>query len=325
MTIRINFFFAILCFLSSCQNNTKTVPEKKEKEVTSIATKANPDLQYNYKTHNLFGKVKSVTCTKYQQFVPSSELDILVTKIDLKFDKKGVLVEEAVYLQDNELNYRQKYLSDKMGNRILTESYDEKDSLVYRNQYTLNKQGLPVLVRYEQTNNPELLNDESRYKYETISDTLIVYYYYSKRYKDFSGNKTVKRYEKGNLVSSTEYKGKTIEKQIFYDYDERNNLIREDEKIGYSTTDYTYDKNNRVIHDIFYYKTTNRTFDSTTLYDAFGNIIKYERIDNGVFDNKSSYKDEFTYDAKNNWVKRERYKLNGTKISTLERRIEYYP
>lgn len=39
---------------------------------------------------------------------------------------------------------------------------------------------------------------------------------------------------------------------------------------------------------------------------------------------KPSYYDILTYDSQNNWIKRERFRLNGSKISVLERRITYY-
>lgn len=84
-----------------------------------------------------------------------------------------------------------------------------------------------------------------------------------------------------------------------------------------------YDKNNREIYwkiDSFDYNIKREIKRS---YDDFGNITEKKQIENGRLDETISYKYVYVHDEKNNWIRQARYKLNGNKVSSLERKITF--
>lgn len=320
------FFFLFLLSLStlSCQNIQKKEIKNNANEIVSIASKPNPEYQYNSKTFNLYGKVESIKCIYYEQFVPSSEIDNYVTKIDLMLDQKGNITAETMYLQDNEINYMDQYFYDKMGNRCKTVSYKKDDDLSFTKEVSLNKESLIELEKFTEPNDSRM-NYQKNYQYETISDSLVTYYCNSIPEDSFNGMKTVQVYNNHNLSSKTVYLGDEILRLTLYEYDNKNNLLVENEKIGHAYYEYKYNEKNKVIYELYKDDISNRTFEKKITYDKIGNIIKEEDYEDGELDEKKSFRDEFEYDNQNNWSKRIRYKLNGTKVSVLKREIKYYP
>jgi hypothetical protein len=211
------FSFWVLFSITSCSNVKKKegLIEDKSK-IVSVSEKAVPAYQKNYKTLNVKGKVKEIVCINYIQFVPNSDLDNNVTKMNYKFDTKGNIIEEICILKDDELNYRELYSYDKMNNALRTQGFDKKNNLIYIIKYSLNKQGFLVFQDYQE-DKPEH-SYKSYTKYEKITDTLVIYNTHT---TDGYNSREIERYKNGNLVSRDYYSDGKLSWRDEYKYDSR--------------------------------------------------------------------------------------------------------
>ncbi len=315
MKFSVSIIFLFL--LVSC-SKTKSEQEKAMSDIISVSEVAVPYYQKNYKTLNVNGNVKEIFCTDYVQFVPNSDFHTYIVKENYKFDSLGNIIEEIGLLENDKFKYRHVYTYDKMNNALKKQRFNEANELITEKKDSLNKQGLFISSYYYHrfegvTNNLK--------KYKIISDTIINSTLYTIQKGVIKDSlKEIKQFEDGNLIywlGSTEHK---------YKYDKNGNQIFQWLKHGLDTLVYhmEYDENNREIKWNVQRKGKIRN-EILKSYDEFGNIIK--RVfhdDKGEINDKPSYYDILTYDSQNNWIKRERFRLNGSKISVLERRITYY-
>lgn len=321
---------------------TSPEPEKEtivpfpDEPVVSVSGKVVKGYQRNWKTEGVKGKVKTIFCRYYKQFVPNSWLTNYVTKEHLTFDRNGNVLEQTRYLEDQVFSFRCKYGYDKLGNCLKTISLAEKsDSILFLDIKRLNKQGLFESSKY-MTRIP-VKTGSSKYKirtqgfrneYELISDSQVIYEDYEILGKKAvkSGFRNVENYESGNMMGSTTYsEGKLLSKAIMR-YDSRGNMLfrSDSSSFGIQVWKLEYDSNN---HQTYFsarddqsgvFNETHRTF------DKHGNQIKQVSYRKGILYERDSYTDTYTYDAQNNWTKRVRKKLNGELISVLKRKITYY-
>ncbi len=59
-------------------------------------------------------------------------------------------------------------------------------------------------------------------------------------------------------------------------------------------------------------------------YDSLGNQTGYIEQKSENIDDRHSYRYEYVYDNKGNWIKRTTTKLDGRLITSVERKLEYY-
>lgn len=296
-------------------------------DIISVSEVAVPYYQKNYKTLNVNGNVKEIFCTDYVQFVPNSDIGgSNIIKLQYKFDTLGNITEEICILKNDEFNYKYVYSYDKMNNALKRQSYDKENNLISIKKDSLNKQGLLVATDYYD----KITNESTRYirNYERISDTIMIYNTYSIE-KGIVQNDTTKyidKYENGNLIHRSDKSDKfKYRKELEYKYDKNGNQIFINETTASDNPIWQkeYDENNREIR--WSIQRNNQLIrEILKSYDEFGNQIKEEVHYKGELDDRSSYYDILTYDNHNNWIKRERFRLNGSKISVLERRITYY-
>jgi hypothetical protein len=296
--IRNILIVGIFCVLFSCS--------KSELNQEAEAEKINSEHQNNYKTLNVKGNVKSITCINYKQFIPDSLLSYLVTKEDFVFDTKGNAIEVSTYLEDEELAHKDVYQFDKMNNIIRIDSYSKDNEKKYTAYYFYNKQGGLLRLTNEKDN---IKTYEAIYTFEELTDDYEKY-----RFKD--GDYVVNIYSKGKKKSQTIYSNTNqVESQDVFKYDDAGRKIEKGSYQGNDTTKfvpdtwYTYDKSGRLIHDEGYYSHD---------YDQFGNVISK------AGNEKETFTSKYIYDKKNNWIKRTSYLSNGKLRSILERKIEYF-
>lgn len=327
----------VISFLSlnSCDNKDKhiSLEEESKIKIISVSRKKIPRFQKNYKTINLQGKVKSIVCTNYQQFVTNSELSNYITKVNYKFDQIGNAIEEITFLAPGEIFHYQYYYDD-MGNRIKSVKLDENSKKVVAIATSLlDEQGLELNNKSMELTKTKDYKDtirtiETIMKYKIITDTLLDYTFYEKsRPKDYIRN--IDYYKNGNLIKQINYSYGRAWVLSTYQYDEQNNKImwtESDPDSGSASRiwHFKYDKNNRQINwqvDSF---ENNFKREIKKSYDDYGNITEEIQIENGKINEKISFKSVYIYDKQNNWIKQTRYKLNGDKISVLDRKITYY-
>jgi len=326
-------YLLFICLLFSCsktQSPTDVLEMESQKKIPSVSKKKIPRLPNNYETVNVQGKVKSIICTNYQQSVQNSELSYLVTKVDYKFDEKGNVVDQVTHLADGESNHY-KYFYDDFGNRTKSIKLDQNNKKIVVAISLLNEKGSELnsksmeLVKtkdYQDT----IISIESITKFRLATDSIEDYISYRKHTpKDFIRN--IDYYSDGRLIRNvTIGVVKTIS---IYQYDNQNNKIMQTE--SYPDSDsiariwhYTYDKNNRETSwKIENYENKYRG-ENKKSYDDYGNITEEVHVENGKINEKISYKYVYVYDLQNNWIKQYREKLNGGKVSLLERKITYY-
>lgn len=328
-------FIILIFLLISCkksQSSLTTLEIESKKEIPSVSKKKIPRFQNNYQTLNLQGKVKSIVCTNYQQFVPNSELSNLVTKVDYKFNEKGNIIEEITYLAFGEIN-RYKYFYDDMGNRIKSIKFDKNNRNIVVAYSLLNEKGLVINAKSTELTKTKDYKDtiiifEDIFTYKVAIDTLLDYTYYDKlRPKDSIRN--FEYYKNGNLTKQISYSNGRAWGLLTFDYDKNNNKViqaeyEDDFEKPSRIWQYKYDINNREINWKIDSFENGFKREIKKSYDSFGNITEEIQIENDKINQKISYKYVYFYDQQNNWIKQSRYKLNGDKVSVLERKITYY-
>lgn len=289
----------ISCILFSCS--------KSEFNQEAPAEKVNDDVsQLNYKTLNVNGNVKSITCVNYKQFIPDSLLGAMVTKEDFVFDKKGNVVEEITYYGVEGVDHRNIYEYDKMNNFTRMDSYEKDGKKRYTILNSYNKQG-KLLMHTEEENN--IIREES-HTFEELTDN-------HEKYRLKDGKYVIKEYSEGRIKSITKYtRANQVEYQSVYKYNASGKTIEAGSYQDNDTTKfvpntlYTYDESGRLIQRQGY---------SSEVYDLYGNIISQ------VYENPlGTYTSKYIYDKKNNWIERITYLPNGKLRSILERKIEYF-
>lgn len=318
-----------LCLICSCSENKRNTVHTKvaENHVVSVSEKSIRNYQKNYSTLNVFGNVKEILCTKYVQFVPSSDLHNFVTKENYKFDKNGNNTHEESYLEDGKYGNLNEYYYDRMNNALLTVAFDEKRKEVYRMKDSLNHKG----YRVKQTNSVNL--NQQIYEYHFIKQTPSYIEYYTTISSNYNGLRTdfekwkystAERFDdNGNLISSSTITNGEEKIDFINKYDQKGNLV---EKVDYRfNAKWTHKyKDRKLIERRYTALDSNNNNEIVYDHDDFGNITKQVTKVNGVLDSKGTFTTQYTYDSKNNWITRTRLKPNGEKISFLERRITYY-
>lgn len=300
---------------------------QKENEVISKAKVSVPNFQKNYKTLNVKGNVKSIECINYQQFVPNSYLSNYFTKEDYKFDQRGNIVEETVYLLDEKFHYRYVYIFDQMDNCIQTQGYDEFGNSTFIKTKFLNEKGL--IFKDEIIEPNEKANYVSIYDYKTISDSIVIYNMSYQKINDTTNYHYVDTYENDKLIkrirsNDDDTPWVTVDK---YKYDQQGNQIfhSDSNKVQLHIWKFEYDDNNNMTR---WFTEINRSpkvrNEFIKSYDDFGNIIKEVNYKDNILNEQKSHTALYEYDKNGNWIKRTRFKLNGEKISILERKLEYY-
>lgn len=328
-------FIILIFLLASCkksQSPPTTLEIESQKKISSVSKKKIPRLQNNYETVNVLGKIKSIVCTNYKQFVSNSELSNLVTKVDYKFNVKGNVIEEITYLAFGEIN-RYKYFYDDMGNRIKSIKFDENKRNTVVDYSLLNEKGLVINTKSTELAKTKDYKDtiiifEDIFKYKVATDTLLDYTFYDKL-KPKDSIRSVNHYKNGNLTKNINYSNGRARGLSSYQYDKRNNKITYAEYEANSEKpsriwQFKYDKNDREINWKMDSFENNFKREIKKSYDNFGNITEEIQIENDKINQKISYKYVYVYDQQNNWIKQSRYKLNGDKVSVLERKITYY-
>ncbi len=321
-------FIVFLFALFSCKkSNHKTNLDNSEEKIISISKKSVPVYQRNYETLNIKGKVKSITCTNYQQFIPDSELKYFVTKQDYKFDKKGNVSEEMIYNEHDVLDQRKRYFYDDMGNCLKTESFDAKGKLDYSSTIILNEDGLFVSEEYIEQNMTKIYLRN----YMTITDSLIIYHLIRRENREGRGIKidsvlrAEKEYNNGNLIKETHYSNGRISSVEEFKYDPKGNMTLHSNTGSHLILwKFKYDENDRQINWYVQNEFNDMTREIKRTHDNEGNIVKEVSFVNGRLSEEESFINSYVYDKYHNWVKRSKCKLNGDKISILERDITYF-
>lgn len=332
--LKISFLFLLNALVLSCTSPQKTPKvEFPDEPVISVSEKSAPGYQKNWKTMGVRGKVKEIFCTDYKQFVPDSLLPNYRTKENFKFDRKGKLLEESGYLEQQQFSHRYKYSFDKMGNCLKTVSLAEKnDSILFIDQTVLDKEGRVMSsIFYQKVPidhkmrmfEYKLVSRKERNSYELISDSLVIYREIGETKEFF---KHMDRYQNGNLVSSTVFSEGKFLSETINRYDAQNNLVFRSDSTNSdcSFTTYNYDKENRVISISLRIDARGVFNEFEYAYDKFGNKSKSVTKKKGIIDEHDSFTNAYTYDRQGNWTKCERRKLNRKLISVLKRRITYY-
>lgn len=330
-------FFYLFCIvlLVSCkktQSPSEILEIESRKEISSVAKKKIPRLQNNYQTLNLQGKVKSIVCTSYKQFVPTTELSNLVTKVDYYFNEKGNVDEEIIYLATGEI-HRYKYFYDEIGNRIKSLKIDDYNRNIVVSSSLLNEKGLELNTKSTELSKTKDYKDtiiifENIFKYSTSTDTLLGYTFYNKMHPEDS-IRNVCHYDNGNLIKQINYSKGRAWGLTTYQYDKRNNIVSQSEydddfKNPSRTQYFRYDEKNRQVSWKIDSFENNYTNEIEKFYDDYNNITKEIYTENGKVNEKISYQYFYKYDHQKNWIQQIRQRLNGTNVSVLNRKITYY-
>lgn len=331
---KVSFLFLLSALLLSCTSSQK--PRKVEfpdEPVISVSEKSVPGYQKNWKTMGVRGKVKEIFCTDYKQFVPDSLLPNYRTKENFTFDRKGNLIEESGYLEQQQFSHRYKYAFDKMGNCLKTVSLAEKnDSILFIDQIALDKGGRVMSsIFYQRVPIDQkmrmfeykLVARKKQNSYELVSDSLVIYREIRETKELF---KHVDRYQNGNLVSSILFSEGKFLSETINRYDAQNNLVFRSDSTNSdcSVTTYNYDKENRVTSISLRIDARGVFNEFESTYDQFGNKTKSVTKKKGIIDEHDSFTNAYTYDRQGNWTQCERRKLNGKLISIVKRRVTYY-
>lgn len=321
--MKFSLFYISFILLINCSNPKTRISEVlKNEEIISVSEKEVPNYQKNYKTLNIYGKVKEINCSDYIQFVPNSEFgNSNIIKMNYKFDTKGNVIEETCILKDNEFNYKNVYSYDNMNNSLKVQSFNEFNKLTFTKKDSLNKQGIFISEDYY-----EIGKSKKYYRnYEKITNNERIYITYTiVDKKKIDSSKTIEKFKDENLIEKYHYSDNKLLWKNLYNYDKNNNLIFQSE-IGSDTMIWNmeYDKNNRMIR--WSIKRNDKIInDIFKTYDNFGNLIKEIHYESGKLNNKNSYYYFLKYDKFNNWIVRKRFDLNGKKISELTRKITYF-
>lgn len=308
--LKINCLFIFF----SCSNSEYNQEAEAEKVNDEYHEKFDDEYPKNYKTLNIKGNVKSITCTNYKQFIPDSLLGWFFIKEDYVFSKRGnVVIEEKSYTVGKKFPYRKVYEYDKMNNITKCEYYErdgEKTDII---TYFYNKQGKLLRKKSEQVGKViiEVIN-----KYEILRDDYNKYKSYTRGSTDSEYYMT-STYSKGKILSkSLEVSGVTI--LTVYKY----NALGRMTELGFcennDTTKFSanetfiYDKNGKLRRHDFLLP------GNVYIYDEYENIVSQ------IAGTNNSFNAEYIYDKKNNWIKRTSYLPNGKLMSILERKIEYF-
>ena len=290
---------------------------KSEYNQEAEAEKVNDEYQYNYKTLNVKGNVKSITCINYQQFIPDSLLGYLVTKEDFVFSKQGNVIEEKHYLEDEELIWKRAYEYDKMNNQTKFEQYGGDGNKTANVSYFYNKQGRLLRIRDETVGGSAT---EGRYKYIELRDDYDKSYSYRRilpNSEQKDGNYVICTFSKGKRLSYTSFNEKN--EVVYQRVEKYNTLGKITERGSYKNNDTTkfvaneiwiYDDNGKLIREEW--------LGNERIYDQNENIINQIAGENNTFNSV------YVYDKRNNWTKRTSYLPNGKLRSILERKIEYF-
>lgn len=290
---------------------------------SSVTKNVKPNNKYknNWKTHNLRGRIKSITEFNFKQYVPYSELTNYIREEHFTFDSTGNLVGKSIFAEPQMFHYRYIYQYDKVGNYIECESYERNDSTADVQTYKFDElDNMIETVRHDPNNHL----------------TIRVQYYFDKN---------------GNCIESLEEKPSSLRTKYTYTYDSLNRPlsimeIRDygDNKPSSEKTVFRYngdsvEKKLDGIHIKWHYLTVynkdhqevfwknlhpGEDFVNTTKFDSLGNEIEHKAWKGTTIDDRNSRHYEYVYDDKGNWTKRTLSKLNGKLITSVERKIEYY-
>ena len=290
---------------------------------SEITEKENPELQYNLKSLNVFGKIKSITEYDYKQYVPDSLINFYVSNNDCEFDKNGNIISEKTKLINQEPYFR-KYIYDKMGNMIERSKKDENHKdFITQTKYSLNADGK--------------IREETQLIYGSDSYSKMEYEY------DKFGNKTKMKdlhshnpyeinyentYNKSNMLVKTIIRNDNNKPQTIYEYKyDKNRLIeKKTESVFANIIDiekHVYDNNGRLI--VLSFEKNGRIVNEEKYkYDDFGNLIEIIVFAEGKIKFINSHIYKYKYDKKNNWVHKETYFMDSTLVKEISREIKYF-
>jgi hypothetical protein len=261
-------------------------------------------------------------------FIPSSGLSSYISEQNYTFNPDGSLAEETVYFFDQTIHYRQVYTYDKSGKYIRFVSFDKDNKLKYRGEYLFNASG--KRISYREKKGDFSIKYEETYEFLVDSDHLKIYN--THQLIPFSRDtfRYVEAYENNVITRREMYLNHECKSKDFYKYDLKFNLAEEKEfspsdSVNYNEKiAYRYDKYNRLIYREYEIPKQGSIYTIEIAYDAFGNRVSEIHSEKGSIIDKRSFVHKYEYDSRNNWIKRETYKLNGERKFTLEREIEYY-
>jgi hypothetical protein len=293
------------------------------------AAKVKPNKQYWQNRDMYFkGRVKSVQDLNFsynpadsgalghffKEYLKFNKAGNLVERIDyqkdgkfslryiFRYDRAGNYVEKKSFAEDGSLRSLQTFDFDKEGNMIRTAKYNGADSLVEVHKHYYDEHGRMVELCRE----PETFHTNNTYSYDSLNRPVT-----RERIDVISGKRSGKLYIITHKYSyAYKYNGDTFEETMYtYNYK------------GYTTT--ILNKNDRVLgrRGIDGYE---KPFEETFNFDPSGNVIEYKEVKEGMVDDKRSYRCEYVYDKKGNWIKRTTTSLDGKPRSSVERKIEYY-
>lgn len=291
------------------------------------------------------GPVKSVQGFNYKHD-PADSGSIGYPCIDnFKFDSAGNLVERIDFKFDGELSSRSVYLFNKAGYYTEWIGYDKDSSPVIKHNYEFDEHNnmikdvqcsyrdgkvlidTQVLYYNEHGNMIELCTPAesfhilNTYKYNAMGLPVT-----KERIDVYKGTRMRHPHIERRTGSHEPYIDiRTNKYRYTYKYigNTREETVYTDNYTGYSTN--VWSRNNRILrwHGVDDY--THKPFNNTYKYDASGfNVTEYKEEKDGIVNNKNSYRCEYMYDKKGNWIKKTVTALDGKFRAMVERKIEYY-
>lgn len=228
--------------------------------------------------------------------------NILMRKYIYKYDEKGNQIEESKYNSDGKLEEKFIFKYDNNNNKIEEKLYDSDGKLEKKVVYSYNKGNL---IEEKSYNSSDLLTNEWTCKYD---------------------DKANKREIRQNSYSSY---GKLLYSK-FYKYDERGNIIQNEEIKIHNTPQYTtllLGDNSAMDNKTIYYDIETRKV--SYKYDTNNNITEEITYTSFLLGSELLYDVEiqsnyiYQLDSIGNWVVKTGIEKN--KVWTIiEREIEYY-
>lgn len=316
-------------FYFSTIHNHKSVPVNKVVILISFValacksnvaqeTKPNQKYQYNWKTNNLKGKVKSITEFNYQQYVPDSELTYYVTKEYFTFSPTGNVMEHTTFLEHQSFQSKHVYKYDNAGNYTEFTAYAEDGTFKYKEVYEFDKMG--HMVANEEHNSRGITRSE--YFYNSNDDRILIMDVLPVR-----GSKTAYQYTYDSIGRrlSQEYSYQPSNpSKVLWEYrgDTVQELHLERGKFDYKEL-IIYNKDHKMLWRKLTGDRSTPDFEESYKFDPSGNEIEYVMRKPEII-SRESYRREYVYDKQGNWIKRTTYKLDGSLKQSIERKIVYY-
>jgi hypothetical protein len=284
------------------------------------STKPNKDYQHNWKTWNLKGEPESVIEMNYKQFIPDSLVTSYVTREMLFFNDDGDLTSHTTYMEKEFPSGRKKYkyddqhnatqvtlydahervlsvqrfVFDSVGNVTEISNVDPKSALMYKSSWKYDKHGNPI--EWKQVFPPSVLINKRKYAYDSLGRCVKKQDVHTGK---FLTTQLIRYEDDGKKIETQTYRDSVLDVTTIEVFDDHHRLLSRLEKFP------------------------NKQLLLANQYDTAGNLIEYLLKENDEIDSLTSYRCQYQYDEKGNWIKRETKNLDGTPRTEVERKIKY--